>query len=564
MRIPTTIKDLVPFSTEIIEACRVSRGQREAAYRQYYQWCETGRPAGGLALANMLYGHIDRLASHLFSPSGLRFALDFENRYPKNVQEQGSVVARHVSREWERHNIDMTFGHAVAEALKYGSCLIKQLAGIGSDSAFHYRGARLVLPHQFGVLDESVNDLHDQEAFVETIWLNKHQVWRRIRGLPEPEKLYKRILGSSNKDNASSQPTSFMHQVLSTAVLNTSLQNMTQPQPGGIVQLSNDPNMATLGPTISIELFPMHELWARDDMRDGGEDYTTIQLIEPDILIAPRFKHCNLFCKDTNPYQLVQPNFVANYFWGRSELVDLMMLQNWLTEHLDDTKRLMALQIDKVLGFEGVDAITDEIYAQMTRVPGTVSVAQGSTIKDLTPHMPEQMLPIIQEILNLMDRASGFSNILSGQGEAGVRAGVHADTLQRNASPRLRDRSLLVERQCAAAADATLALFQAKDATATWTHPEDENSVFTLDQLPDDRRVSVDSHSSSPIFHDDHTNLIAYGIKAGILGPEDGIEDLPFEHKDIKLSRLKEREKQKAELIQQHPEILTHGRGGRH
>lgn len=566
MIIPEKSKDKIDFALKRIEDCRVSLGQRVAAYRQYYQWAETGRASGGLALANMLYGHIDRLASHLFSPSSLRFAMDFENIYPKDIQEKGAVVARMITREWERQNIDMKYGHGVREALTYGACLLKQMSGVDGEGHFKFRGARLVMPHQFGVYDESVNDLSDQECFLETAYLTSAQVWRRVRVLPDAEKLYKRIIAAANKDNNSSQPTSFMHQVLSTAVLNTSLATMTQPQPGGIVQLSNDPNYATLGPQVAPELYPMHELWVKDDGRDGGEDYTTMQVIEPDIIVAPIFKNCNLFCKETIPYQLIQPNFVANYFWGRSELVDLLMLQDWLTSHLDDTKRLIGLQIDKILGFEGMDQITDEVYAQLTRVPGMIGVQQGATIKDLTPSFPEQMIPLIQEILMLMDRASGFSNILSGQGESGVRAGVHADTLQRNASPRLRDRSLLVERQCASAADATLAVFQAKNAEATWTNPNKEETTFTLDQLPDDRRISVDSHSGSPVFYDDHTNLTAWGVKSGILGPEDAIDDLPFEHKDIKLERLAERQAAQKQLIAEHPELLQKGHhsGGHH
>lgn len=558
MLIPQTQKELIPWAIELIEQCRVSVAQRSSAYRQYYQWSETGRAAGGLALANMLYGHVDRLASHLFSPSGLRFTIDYENIYDKSWQEKGAVVARMISREWERHNIDMTFGHGVKEALTYGACILKQLGGRAADGGFAFQGARLVMPHQFGVYDESCNDLHRQDAFVETCWLTKSQVWRRVRELPSAEKLYKRILASANKDNNASQPTSFMHQVLSTAILNTSLQTMTQPQPGGIVQLSNDPNFATLGPQVAPELYPMHELWVKDDGRDGGEDWTTIQLIEPDILIAPLFKHVNLFAKETIPFQLIQPNFVAGYFWGRSELVDLLQLQDWLTTHLDDTKRMMGLQIDKILGFEGMDSITDEVYAGLTRVPGYIGTPQGAVIKDLTPKMPEQCLPLIAEILGLMDRASGFDNILSGQNDPGVRAGNHAETLQRNASPRLRDRSLLVERQCASAADATLAIFEAKEAKVTWTDPNKEETEFLVGQLPDDRRVAIDGHSGSPIFHDDHTNLIAFGIKSGFITGVSAIEELPFSHKDVLKDRLAEKEAQQAALIKEHPEILTH------
>jgi hypothetical protein len=562
MILPDGTKDLTALSLNLIEDCRVSRGQRESAYRQYYQWLETGRAAGGLALANMLYGHVDRLASHLLSPSGLRFTMDYENVYAKEWQEKGRVVARMVTREWERKNIDMLAGHGVKEALTYGACLLKQLGGVSSDGTFDFRGARLVMPHQFGVYDESVNDLGEQECFVETVPLNRHQVWRRVRNLPNAEKLFKRITAGSSSEN-NWAPSSFMHQVLSTAVLNTSLQNMTQPQPGGIVQLSNDPNFATLGPQVAPELYPMHELWVRDDSRDGGEDYTTIQIIEPDILVAPLFKRVNLFCKETNPYQLLQPNFVANYFWGRSEVVDLLMLQEWLTTHLDDVRRLMGIQIDKILGFEGVDQITDELYGQLTRQPGMVSTPAGTTIKDLTPAMPETAIPMIGEILMLMDRASGFSNILSGQGEAGVRAGDHADLLQRNASPRLRDRALLVERQIASAADATLAVFEAKNAQAVWTEPDKEESEFLVSQLPEDRRISVDAHSSSPIFAEDHQQLLAWGVKAGIVTKRMAIEEMPFEHKDLLIEDLKEQEAAQKQFIEQHPEVLQRGHGGK-
>jgi hypothetical protein len=508
----------------------------------------------------MLYGHVDRTASHLFSPTDLRFAIDYENIYAQEWMDKGTVAARVVSREWERKNIDVLFGHGVKEALSYGSYLLKQLAGKDAEDHFYFRGARLVPPWAFGVYDEGVNELDQQEALVETVWFNRHEVWRRVRNLPDAEKLYERIIASGAKEDREGVPRTFMHQILSTAILDVNLRNATTPQPGGLAQLSNDPN-ATLGPQVSIDLYPMHEIFVKDDAR-GGEDYTTIQIIEPDILVAPRFKHCNLFVPTRHPYSLIQPNFVDGYFWGRSEITDLMKLQEWLTDHLDDARRLMALQIDKFIGFEGVDGITDEIYGRM-RGPGYVGVPQGAQIKDLTPALPEQMIPLIAEIIGLMERASGFPPIMSGQGEPGVRAGVHADTLMKTGSPRLRDRSLLVERQCASAADDTLAILQAKKAQAYWTNPDDEKTDFVLSQLPEDRQISVDSHSSSPIYHDDHAQLIAWGVKSGVLGPEDGIEDLPFPHKDRKIARLKARQAAQQKMMLEHPEFFAkHSAGG--
>lgn len=512
-----------------------------------------------MALANLLYSHVDKLASHLFSPSELRFSIDYEGMYQKEWYEKGAVVSRQISRSWESNNIDMLFGHGVKEGLTYASCLLKQLAGRDGEGNFKFKGARLVMPWQFGVLNESVNDLGDQEAFCETVWLSRHEVWRRVRNLPEAEKLYKRIIGSSAKETSAPTPSSFMHQVLSTSVLNTSLQGQVGNRPGGIVQLTNDPNYAIAGPEVAIELYPMHELWVRDDNRPG-EDYTTIQIFEPDILVAPRLKHTNLFAPECQPYTLIQPNYLPGYFWGRSEIVDLMMLQSWLSEHLDDAKSLMGLQLAKFLSISG-DGITEEIYTA-SRNAGFINLGPGGKVEDMTPKMPEQLIPMIQEIIQLMNLVSGFSPIMSGQGEPGVRAGVHADTLMKTGSPRLRDRSLLVERQCASAADTTLSLFEAKEAKAYWTNPDDEKTEFLLSQIPEDRRISVDSHSASPVFQDDHTQLTAWGVKSGVLGPEDAIDDMPFPHKDVKRQRLHEREAAKQRLIQEHPEILTHGRGG--
>lgn len=557
MRLPTKHADLVDAAKNIVETCRVSAGQRAAAYRQYGQWIETGRQAGGLALANLLYSHEERLSAHLFSPSDLRFNMDFENHYDGDMLKKAKVAAGVISREWERRGIDMLFGQGVRIALDYGSAILKQMGGLLPDGRVEVHG-RLVMPWCFGVYNEGINALADQEACCETVYINKHEAWRRIRHLPDADKLYKTILGASSKAENASAPSSFMHQVLSTAVLNTSLQNNTQPQPGGIVQLSNDPNFATLGPTVGVDLIPMHEIYVRDDERD--DDYTTMQLIEPGILVAPRLKRVNLFCPDTLPYTLIQPNTQTGYFWGRSEIVDLMQLQDSLTTTLDDLKKIIGKNYDKLLVFPGFDGLTDEVYDQF-HSQGHLGLPQGASVTDVTPQIPQGALDYIKLLLGLMDQVSGFSNILSGQGESGVRAGTHAETLLKTASPRLRDRSLLVERQCASAADNTLAYLEAKDAKIYWVEPDaNRESDFLLSQLPEDRRITVDSHSSSPIYQDNHQQLVAWGLKSGVIGPEDAIEDLPFSNKDRKLLALKAREEAKQKLIQEHPELLTGGK----
>lgn len=542
MLLPDKKKDLIRFALDLVAVCKSSQSMRAAAYRQYAQWVETGRQQGGLAQANMLYAHVDRLHSHLFSPTDLRFTIDFESHYEQRVLSQANMASRVLTREWERRNIDTVFASGVRESLVYGAQPIKLLA-TGDGESDVSLSARLIMPWNFGVYNETATEMEDQECVLETAFLTKPEIWRRISHLPDADKLFTRITAGSDNNAGDGSQTSFFHQVLSTMALDTTGASASSQLPGGLVQLANGPTYGTMGPQVGTEIFPMHELWVKDD---DLNDYVTIQIFEPDILVAPQFARKNLLVPGILPYGIIRPNDTANYFWGRSELVDLMMLQQLMSTTLDDIRRIMGNQFDKLLAFTG-DGLTDETYGQF-RAQGYANLGPQGSVNDITPKLPAEAFTFLNIIQSLMEKLGGFSNILSGQGESGVRAGNHADMLMKTASPRLRDRSLMVERQCASFADITLSVLEAKEAKAFWT--EDDKSAegeFLLSQIPEDRRVSVDSHSSSPIYQDDHQQLIAFGLKSGFLGGDTAIEMLPFPNKDVLVERFKKMQKEKAE-----------------
>jgi hypothetical protein len=301
----------------------------------------------------------------------------------------------------------------------------------------------------------------------------------------------------------------------------------------------------------------MHELWVKDE-----HDYTTIQMIEPDILVSPRMKKSNLLIKDSRlqPYRLIQPNEVSNWFWGRSELVDLIEPQALLSTWCDDFRRLIGLQIDKILAFSGDAGITDENYAR-ARLAGYFNLPQGASVNDVTPKIPAEVLPAIKFMIDTINVLGGFPNIMQGQGEEGVRAGVHAATLLKTASPTLRDRALLVERDCAEWADLTLQIREAKDASHYWIKADDpvkdvEDTKFLLSSLPDDWRITVDSHSSSPIFSDENQQLVFAAHRFGAVDGEYIIDNTNLPNKEAAKLRLREKEKQQQELLRAHPELL--------
>lgn len=557
--VPTDERKLIDFAGTTIEQCRVSSNNRAAYCRLMNAVAETGRYDGQKALINMMNAHLERSSAHLFSPVELKFNVDFENKYPKREQERAAVVANVLTRNWDRNNTDLLFGRGVYEAMKYGACFMKQWPQIeGADETFHLY-QKLVMPWQFGVYNEAENDINRQSALCETNFMTMPEIWRRIYHLPNAKKLFERIKSHAQTGASMSDNQSYFHQVLSTSQINTGVSGATQPTPGGIVQLGNDPNYSLMGPVVSAPVVQVHELWVQDE-----QDYTTIIMIEPDIIIAPMFKKVNLLIKDSGiqPYRIIQPNEVTNWFWGRSELVDLVEPQGFLASLCEDAKRLIGLQVDKILGFIGDTGITDESYGQ-ARMAGFFNLQQGSDIKDLTPKMPPELLPMINFVIEQINTLGSFPEIMQGKGEPGVRAGSHANTLLKTASPTLRDRSLLVERQCAVHADLTLAILEAKDGRKYWTQAdtvqEVEATQFLLSDLPEDWRVTVDSHSSSPIFANENEQLIFSSHKTGIVDDEYVLDNMPFPNKEAAKLAARERKKEKAEFLKkmlaEYPEL---------
>ena len=562
IHVPDDPRELLKLTNDLIEACRISQASRAAYYRLLNVITETGRYDGSKSLLNLIYRKVDTVAAHLFSPIELKFNIDFENLYPKNVYDQAAVVAKGLTRGWERNNTDLKFAQGVFKSVKYGTTLLKQWGQVdhraGDEDESVSLHAKSVMPWQFGVYNESETDIGAQPALCETFTITLPEVWRRIAHLPKAEKLFERIRSHAMTGTAVSDPASYFHQVLSTSQLNTGLSGATSPLPGGIVQLANDPNYAIMGPQVGAPVVTGHELWVQDD-----DDYTTIILIEPDIIIAPLLKKANLLVKGSRlqPYRVIQCNAVTNWFWGRSELVDLIEPQGLLSTWLDDARRLTGLQIDKILAFIGENGITDEKYGQM-REAGYFNLEQGSSVSDVTPKFPPELLPMIKFLIDEIHTLSGFPPIMQGQGEPGVRAGSHANTLMKTASPTLRDRALIIERQCAEHADLTLSIKEAKDPQYYWTHGDTpgqaEQTKFLLSNMPEDWRVTVDSHSSSPIFADENTQMVFAAQKLGIVDGEYVIDNVNLPNKESAKTSYRQRQQaaqqKQAELLRQFPE----------
>ncbi len=491
--------------------------------------------------------------------------MEYDNNYGPEWVKRSQVAGRYLTREFTRRNFDLAFGQAVFESLPHGSCFLKLIWGHDGPLV------KLRMPWSMGLYREDENELDQQEAIVETAYITEQELWRRISHRSDAKELFRRARAYARRRSATEEGDSYIHQVLlsgTAPVVGTPMQPTTGA--GGFVQLSA-PQGAMLSPDVAAGLITIHEGYV---VNDETEDYTTFQMAEPDIVLAPRLVRENMFLPHDHPYVKVCANPITGYAWGRSELADLLKLQSLLSDRIEDIKRIMSLQYDRIRAFIGFSGMNDERYDQLKNDGWLAEATPGAKIEDLTPPLPDSAFTELQTIIGFFDEIAGFDNVLSGKGEPGVRAGNHFQGLMRTASPRLRDRAIRIERQLTEFSEKTLWLTAAKDARAHWTQPEDPagSSDFFLSQLPPDTRVLVDSHSASPVYEQDNANSAAFLFKAGAIGKADLIDMLHVSNKDSLKEQLEQREKaqaaQQQKLLADLPpedraRVLTHQHGRR-
>jgi hypothetical protein len=312
------------------------------------------------------------------------------------------------------------------------------------------------------------------------------------------------------------------------------------------------------------------EIWVRDADRDG--DYTTLQLVYPDIIIEGDRTRRNLSrIPGRHPFVKVQGQPTPGYFWGRSIIADVQMLQDVFSKRLRDLKTIWDRNVRAPQVFSGFTSVTEEAYLKIIQEGGFLADPNpNAKAQKLSDPPPEGYLDELNFIMQLFDEASGFSPIMSGQGEPGVRAGIHAQTLVRTSSPRLIDQAARIERQLADSGYVSLRIMQAQDARIYQT---DKGVEFLLTDLPDDFQVMVDSHSASPAFAEDNRQVAIALARAGAVDAEDLIRMLHPPGSELLLANLRDRKKAQAQAAQQEKQEelmrdvlqIPHkgGRGGR-
>ena len=543
LTIPNNRADLAQFAQELVDETMGSSSDRGLIYTRATQYYFMGSYDARAAIFNKCKPFIDRLAGFLMQPTDVRFNIVFDRTEPGDVLERAQIVADKLSADFKQSDSDVIFADAVTWSLVNGCQLIKALP---MDMGFHLFP---VHPQNFGVLSESILSLDDQEAFCHVTFPTVTRLKSQLREInhPRAEEIIQRVLEARQHEKDEEEPT-YLHQMV-VGGLQPLGNTGDAPSAAGIVQVFPVPTpwrpQRRFSPTVR------HcELWVKDPDRDG--DWTTLQLIYPDILLEGDYTRRNLSrIPGKHSFIKVQPSPTPGYFWGRSYIADVQMMQDVLNKRLRDIKVMWDRNVVAPQIFSGFSSVTEEQYYKI--------ISEGGFINDPNPNAkasklmdppPPGAIEEIEFLLKLFDEAGGFSAIMGGQGEPGVRAGVHAQTLVRTSSPHLIDQASLVERQLAECGYLCVRLMQAMDATVYQTEGEVE---FHLSDLPTGTmQVQVDSHSASPAFAEDNRQTAIALARAGAIDSEDLIHMLHPPGAELLLARLRERQKAQAKAAQQH------------
>ncbi len=537
MEIPK--RDKIDWVKERIEECGVSQPTRRADSAYWRNLYYTGQVDPDVPCRhNKCFTQIDTVASFLFSPADVRFSVEFDGDDLTHWSNKADITSRYVNRQFAKSGGHLAFSQAVDIALQEGCCFLKL--------TWSHHGFRPhVIRQQFmGMLREDENLLDEQDAFTQSYYLTEAAFKRLLVSHPDKNELVaKASLTLTGAGDALADD--YFHQIIAGG----SIPLAASPSQGfsNRVQVSRSAPGPTLAPDVAASLIKVTDLWVFDDERG---DWTTIRYAEPDLLIEGKYRHRNLSdIPKQHPFIKVCPNEVHGYAWGQSELSQVADLQGEYNATRQDFRNLLKLNVRPPRSYIGTSTVTAERVKALLTPGGTLTEAdtQGK-VETYAPTIPSELMPYLALISDNFQEAGGLTNILSGQGEQGVRSGGHAGNLQRNATARLRDRALATETSCAAFGGLYLDMAQAKNANA-FTVPggeEGKEETFLLSQLPSDASVVVDSHSSSPIFSGDHVNMAFALAKAGAMDQEDLIEQVQPPHADKLIIKAKKRKAEAA------------------
>lgn len=541
---------------EITNTCLASKYDREQLYlrrRRYFLFGTSDYTE--VVKYNRLKAHSDLVASFLYAADHCRFNISA----PRNSSDQIVNQITALEDEWNDtfmySGLAYMFADAVLWSLVYDSMFIK----LGWNDARDDLIGHLFAPNDFAVYDEAEPDLDSQEAFVHSYSINWDNAVLRL--LKAGKKKYIKQLAARPGQFVDDMPPVLANLIISATGGANLAGNMS-----GRANIDYF-NRATYEADSANPMVRAHEVWVWDDtcedyaiftkfdgvdtvLSDSRETVAAMQRADKGPA-RERYKGAsNIFLPDEHPFIHVRPYSLYNYFWGEAHSENLMPLQDWTNERLQQIADILERQVDPAKVFSGFMGLTDE-KAEALGGPGTwvLDMVPGAKVDELKPIMPPDLFVEFNEIGTIFLEASGLTETVMGRGAEGVRGDKHAKRLAMTGSGRIRKVAVGLEQPLVKLGDVGLKLIQ-KNSTERFITDSGEQMIPALAALQK-IKMRVSGHSHSPLFQDESKEQAAGLFKAQAIDREMLVRMLQPPNADNIIHALRKRVKAEQEQAKQ-------------
>lgn len=584
MKIPS--RGIAKWAGEIRDQCLVSTTERVQRGAQYKNLFLTGDQDGVPQTYVRANGYIQDKASYLYSPVELRFSAEHYGNVSAADRAKAKSATAEVLKRTRRDGVDRKAQGAVIWSLVKGKTFIKLLWG---ENAFQ---PHLIQPEYMGVLYEHKDELTpNMGAFVQTAYITEDELDAMIEHYDTGEKTdikrrVQRYFNQQTPDGRGVAGSNWLKQVVLGGLNPYQQAGSSKPQNRGVVDWLNGPRPMFDTRTLA-SIARLDELWVWSSEDD---DWRTIQLIG-DVMVSPKERLINAFADDVNadpslkdehnPLRSSHPfiEFCANemdgYFWGDSEIRLVALLQRQLNMTIDGINHLLRMQEFPPKFFKNISGQAQNAASRLNKPRGYFSDSNPQAdVKNLAPEIPAGLWERLHETEAMFDNTGGMRAVLRGEGESGVRAQGHAETLTRNASPRFKDDAIVIERNVENLGGLALDMLKAHvpDKLIAWLMPGEKSVeaeeipdiaeigeeppaegmkpiLFRLSQLSPNTKLTVDAHSSSPIFSQEARELLFELNKRGAVTPEELVQHTNPPGADSIISSIERRKVESSKQI---------------
>lgn len=512
----------------------------QTSRQNFYRSCRTAYLFGTEHASSFQIKKIEpivrRRASFLYAPESVSFWVELspsDMSEPQNVGRIESAIEA-INDQWHYSELDLNMKEAIKWGLVYGTMVLMVMPRAHIDSA----GGRkqnaivsyLVDPGNFAVYSPDQPSLAEQEAVVMTTFLKEPDMERLLGDMPEGKLVKDRLLASIEMGNISAKGEGRVF------VTNASATNISGIAPANFTgQWGYEPDYQGV-------VYKVHEMYCWDDAQG---DYAFFRISGDTVISESTLGELGV--SGRLPFVKICPSPMPGYFWGESLVNDLSPLQ----ELYVDRMQKMVEGLDKILNppqfIKGFTQQAAEKAAALNRPGGRMfgGGAMNADVKPLPPTLPPDAFQMMQMLSDSFEEMSGMRAAMMGKQEGGVRSEGIAASMMRVSGAEIRLEALTVERQIEEVATLLFQLMRVYDDTElpeTSITGDYTGTKFLLASFPEDARVLVDGHSSSPLAMEDHSATLQGLVRINAIDPEtvlDAIPNLPL--KRLMKSRLRRR-----------------------